>query len=252
MKKLLNILYSVMLLSTALSASTRGDVKIIEASENIRILGQKIAKNYLFYYKNSKKIELKEELYKDIKRLENSIVEIATITNSKDSKNILDFLFYNKNEIKALLDREVDRESSILMLEYGETFLEGANSILSEHKYEFSSEEKMLMTFKKIEYLLERMTKYYVASSLNLDKKSNFESLRQSIIEVGMLLDDINFYSYPDELSIEIKKMNSVWTKHKDFLYESDKLSIPNLMLSSENILESIIHKIALYHKQNQ
>jgi len=246
------IITITLLLSTTLSASTRSDVKIIEESENIRLFGQEIAKDYLFYYKNPKKTALKERLYQDIETIENSIAEIATITKNQNSKNILNFLAYNKDEIKELLAKNTTRERCILMIDYGEAFLEGANSILSEHKYKFSNEENMLMTFKQIEYLLERMTKYYVASSMNLDKKNNFENLRQSILKVGMLIDDINLYNYPDNLSVEVEKMNTVWAKHKDFLYESDKLSIPNLMLSSENILKSIIKKIALYHKQNQ
>jgi hypothetical protein len=235
-----------------MSASTRGDVKIIEASEDIRLLGQKIAKDYLFYYKNSKKIELKRGIYLDIKTLDNSLIEIATITTSRDSKNILDFLAYNKDEIKLLLDQDVNKESSILMLDYGETFLEGANSIAKEHKYEFSQEEEMLMSLKKMEYLIERISKYYVASSLNLDKKSNFENMKQAIADVESLLNSINRYSYPDNLSIDVEKMNHIWNIHKNFLIKSDELLIPNLMLSSENILEEVVHKIALYHRKNK
>jgi len=249
MKKILTIMA---IFSTLLFASTRGDVKVIEASENIRLFGQRIAKDYLFYYKNPKKMALKNKLYQDIKILEKSIIEIATITNNKNSKNILDFLAYNKDEIKTLLNKKVDREKSILMLDYGETFLEGANSIFDEHKYEFSNEEKMLMLFKNLEYLIERISKYYVASALNLDKKNNLKSMKESISNVEIILIDINAYSYPSNLSTEVEKVNRVWKRYKHFLSELGELSVPNLMLSSEGILESAIKKIALYHKQNQ
>ncbi|NEW59972.1 hypothetical protein GSY74_01635 [Sulfurovum sp. bin170] len=252
MKKLLNILAISLVLSTTLSASTRGDVKVIEASENIRLLGQKIAKDYLFYYKNSKKSNLKERLLIDIEMLENSIIEIATITKNRDSKNILDFLAYNKDEIKELLVKEANRERSMLMLDYGESFVEGANSIFNEHKYDFSAEENMLMLFKNIEYLLERISKYYVASALNLDKNNNFKNMKQAIVSVESILSSINAYSYPGELSSELKKMNYTWGKHREFLYKSNELSIPNLILSSESVLEKSIQKISLYHKQNQ
>jgi hypothetical protein len=252
MKKLLNILTIMVVFSATLFASTRGDVTVIEASENIRLLGQKIAKDYLFYYKNPKKELLREKLWQDVKLLERSIIEIATITKNRNSKNILDFLAYNKDEIKELLTKEVSRERSILMLDYGETFLEGANSIFDEHKYEFSTEENMLMRFKNLEYLLERISKYYVAYALKLDKNNNFKSMKDTIENVDDLLRDINAYSYPDNLLVEVDKMNRVWEKHKHFLYESDDMSIPNLMLSANSILNRAIKKIALYHKQNQ
>jgi len=251
MKKLWNILWITIVLATGASASTRGDVKVIEASENIRLLGQTIAKDYMYYYKNPKKLGLKDALYTDIELLEKYISEISSITKNSNSKNILDFLAYNKDEIKDLLSQKVSREKSILMLDYGESFLEGANSIANEHAYAFSREENMLMSIKNMEYLLERITKYYVATVLNLDKSNNFNSMKQSIDSFDKILVEINAYAYPDELLGEIDNLNSIWSKHKDFLYKSNELSVPNLILSSEIILKESIVKIALYHKQN-
>jgi hypothetical protein len=252
MKKLFHVIFVLLLFVSSAMASTRGDVKVIEASENIRLLGQTIAKDYLYYYQNPKKSDLKNKLYKDLKILEDSISEIASLTKNSNSKNILDFLSYNKDEIKELLLEEVSKEKSILMLDYGESFLEGANSIAHEHAYKFSSEEEMLMSVKNMEYLLERITKYYVATTLNIDKNNNFNSMKKSIVEVDKILEEINAYPYPDELLSEIKSMNSIWSKHKDFLYKSNELSIPNLILASEKNLTNSVDKIILYHKQNQ
>ncbi len=252
MKKLLNILWVTMLLSMGLMASTRGDVQVIEASENIRLLGQKIVKDYLYYFKNPKKETIKEDLDKDIEMIEKSILEISAITKNRDSRNILDFLSYNKDEIKELLTQEVSREKSILMLDYGESFLEGTNSISNEHAYAFSDEEKMLMLITKMEYLLERTTKYYVAIELNLDKNNNLSSMNSSISELEKILTKINAYAYPDELLNDIDKLNHVWAKHKNFLNKTHELSIPNLLLTSEKTVKKIIKKLALYHKQNK
>jgi len=241
----------MLFLSMGLMASTRGDVQVIEASENIRLLGQKMAKDYLYYYKNPKKLHLKEDLENDIELIGKSILEISTITKNKDSQNILDFLSYNKDEIKVLLNEEVSREKSILMLDYGESFLEGANSIAHEHTYALSDDEKMLMSIKKMEYLFERTTKYYVATELNLDKNNNLNNMKRSIDDIEKILVKINAYPYPKELLTEIEEMNRVWGKHRDFLYKSHELSVSNLLLTSEMILAKIIKKIALYHKQN-
>lgn len=251
MKKILNICWFMLFLSMGLMASTRGDVQVIEASENIRLLGQKMAKDYLYYYKNPKKLYLKEDLENDIELIGKSILEISTITKNRDSQNILDFLSYNKDEIKALLKEEVSREKSILMLDYGESFLEGANSIAHEHAYALSGDEKMLMLIKKMEYLFERTTKYYVATELNLDKNNNLNNMNNSIDDIEKILVKINAYPYPKELLTDIKEMNRVWGKHRDFLYKSHELSVSNLLLTSEMILAKIIKKIALYHKQN-
>ena len=252
MKKLLNILSLTILLSISTMASTRGDVQVIEASENIRLLGQKIVKDYLYYYKNPKKTALSKDLNKDIKMIEKSILTISTITKNEESKNILDFLTYNKDEITTLLTQNVSIDKGILMLDYGESFLEGANSISKAHAYDFSDEEKMLMSIKKMEYLLERTTKYYVAIELNLDTNNNLNNMKKSIEEFEKILKKINTYPYLSKLVNERKKLNLIWKQHKEFLNKSHELSISNLLLTSESILNKIINRLALYHKQNK
>lgn len=252
MKRILYILFTIFLFTISMFASSRSDVKIIEATENIRYLGQKISKDYLYLYYNPKKFELKEELTKDIEMLELSIRDIGMSTINADSKNILDFLTYNKNEIKELLTKGVNKETSILILDYSESFLEGANSIASVHIYAFSDEEKMLMSMKELEYLLERVSKYYIASNLNLDKVNNFDHMIEAILRIDSILKEVNLYAYPLELEKESKEMNMIWKTHREFLYKSDKLFLPNLLESSTKNLEKIIQNIALYHKKNQ
>ncbi len=252
MKRILYILFTIFLSTISIFASSRSDVQIIEATENIRYLGQKISKDYLYLYNNPKKIELKEELDKDIKMLELSISAIGMSTIDTDSKNILDFLTYNKNEIKELLTKRVNKERSILILDYSESFLEGANSIASMHTYAFSDEEKMLMSMKEFEYLLERVSKYYIASNLSVDKVNNFDHMDKAILKIDRILKEINLYKYPVELQEEIKEMNSIWKRHREFLYKSEKLFLPNLLEASSKNLEKIVQKIALYHKKNQ
>ncbi len=252
MKNIWHILFTIIVFTMGTFASSRSDVQIIEATENIRYLGQKISKDYLYLYHNPKKIELREELDKDIKMLEFSIRNISMSTINTDSKNILDFLTYNKNEIKELLTKPVNKETSILILDYSESFLEGANSIASMHIYAFSDEEKMLMAMKELEYLLERVSKYYIASNLNLDKINNFEHMIEAILRIDTLIKEVNLYDYPPKLEKESKEMNMIWKTHREFLYKSDKLFLPNLLKASSRNLEKIIQHIALYHKKNQ
>ena len=252
MKRVLYILFAICISTLSSFSSSRSDVKIIEATENIRYLGQKLSKDYLYLYSNPKRVELKEELSKDIDKLELSIHDIAMSTINIDSKNILDFLTYNIAEIKELLSKSITKERSILILDYSESFLEGANSIASMHTYAFSDEEKMLMLMKEMNYLVERASKYYLASKLNLDKSNNFEHMVEAILRIDTIIKDINLYSYPSKLKKESKEMNEIWKTHREFLYKSDKLFLPNLLDSSAKNLEKIIQDIALYHKKNQ
>ena len=53
-KNILHTIFLIFVMTLTSHAATRGDVKVIEASENIRYLSQKLVKEYLFFYKNPK------------------------------------------------------------------------------------------------------------------------------------------------------------------------------------------------------
>lgn len=233
-------------------AATRGDVKVIEASENIRYLSQKLAKEYLFLYKYPEKVEMKGELAKLLLKLNDDFRIIATTTKDSDTKDILEFLAYSKDQIEQIFSEKPDTEKAALMLDYSETLLEGADSIASAHKYDFSEEEKMLMITKKMEYLLERITKYYMAINVGFVNATNKESMQASIDRFQENIEIVNVYKYPSKQVREQVKMNISWEANKVFFAQSQDLFIPKLMFSSVNYLENIMLQLALYHSKNQ
>jgi len=252
MRKSFYLIILFSLIPLILSASTRSDVNIIESSENIRYLSQKITKEYLYLYHNPKKINLKNKLLENMKKLEENIHAIKINTQSDESKNILNFLSYNNEEIKVLLEGKITRDNSILMLDYSETFVEAANSIQYLHQYDFSSEEKMLMKLKELEYLFERVNKYYVASVLELNKTSNLQYMNLAIEKIEAILKELKNYYYPRRVKKERTKILTHWKTNKKFLQRSQTLFIPNLLLLFTKELRSHILKLELYHKQNQ
>lgn len=233
-------------------AATRGDIKVIEASENIRYLSQKLVKEYLFFYKYPEKTEVKEELEKILLKLNDDFRIIATTTKDTDTKDVLEFLAYSKDQIEEIFLEKPNSEKVALMLDYSETLLEGANSIASAHKYDFSPEEKMLMTTKKMDYLLERITKYYMARNMGFNNPTNQESMQDAVKEFEENIQNINLYKYPEEqVRVQIN-MNMSWEANKVFFARSDTLFIPKLMFISTEHLENMIAQIALYHSKNQ
>jgi hypothetical protein len=235
-----------------MEASTRGDVKIVEACENIRCLSQKIAKEYLYLYNNPKKINLQTTLTASMKELEKNIYVIAINTQSDDSKDILSFLSYSNEEIKLLLNQKATKDKSLLILDYSETFIEASNSIQFLHQYEFSEEEKMLTHLKEFEYLLERVLKYYIASIMNLNRISNQHQMHKTIMEIEKTLDFIKQYSYPEKIKKEQKNIINSWKINKKFLNNSAELFIPNLLSISIQNVKDTINRLELYHTKNQ
>lgn len=233
-------------------SATRGDIKVIEASENIRYLSQKMVKDYLFFYENPEKLEVKRQLNRTLLKLNDDFRIIVTTTKDSDTKDVLEFLAYSKDQIEEIFNAVPDEEKAALMLDYSETLLEGADSIASAHKYDFSDEEKMLMVTKEMEYLLERITKYYMALHVGFDSSTNREAMKESIEQFETNIGKVNVYNYPSEEAMHQEKMNISWGANKKFLAKSEELFIPKLMFLSIDHLENVVANIALYHSKNQ
>jgi len=252
MKKILYIFLAIYMALVSSHAATRGDVKVIEASENIRYLTQKIIKSYLHLYRNPKKKSIKHDISESLNRLSDSFRDIAITTKDSDSKDMLDYLMFSKDEIEGIANKKANDEQALLMLDYSEALLEGVRSIEDAHKYDFSQEEKMLIATQKMTYLLERIIKHYMAFKMNLNVKINKKQMKIAIINFEDNLQKINAYDYPHDVDDIRAKINKFWKVNRDFFTKADKLFIPNLLSDSMVYLEGTIAQIALYHSKNQ
>jgi len=232
-------------------SSTRGDVKIIEATENIQYLSQKIATDYLFFYNKPADILLKNQLHKNINNLQFFVADIVDTTKDTHTKNILDYFTYRIEQMKQLPNQTINEPNARLILKYSELLLEGAESIAKEHKYKFSKEEKMLMQSKEIQYLVERATKYYMAFQIGLDRENNYIKIQKAIEDIDINIKKIDIYKYPYPLEKKLKEVNRVWKTNRDFLVKANEYTVPYLLLGSTEYIKSLLKDIEQYHKKN-
>jgi DNA repair ATPase RecN len=243
----------VLAMTDSVSASTRADVNILEATENIRYLSQKIAKSYIYYYANPKKEYVRQEIAQDLDMLVGDIRTIAITTGDDDTKNILEFLSYNKEQISDLVNRKPDKEKVALMLDYSETLLEGANSIARKHTYEFNQNEKMLMYGKNIEFLAERGTKYYLAVGVGLGSKINREQMKESLDEMEKNLARIEAYGgYPSDLQSARSELKETYDVTSRIFAEEKKVFLSNLANLATRRIKSLTDLFILFHSKNQ
>jgi hypothetical protein len=253
MKKLLWV--AVLMLAALpqfLSASTRAEVNVLEATENIRYLSQHLTRNYLYLYANPRKTEIRQALLHDLDKLVENIRTISMTTNDEDTKNILEFLTYSKDQIEELLQKKPNKKDAALMLDYSETLLEGANSIAKAHAYNFSESEKMLMLSKNMEFLMERSAKYYLALGIGLGTDVNRRQMRQAIRDLEKNLRIVDQYSYPLEMLKLRDELDRFWKVSKTFYSRLDKLFVSNLLVLSTDRLEALSNHFVLYHRKNQ
>ncbi len=247
MKKIILIL----IFSILLFGSTRGDVKIIEASENIQYLSQKIAVDYLLLYNKQDATFLKRSIEDNIKRLKASVDEISEMTKSSSSKKLLVYFDYSLSQIKNIINQDKSIEKVNRILDFGEQFIEGADAIIDEHKYNYTKEEKMLMSSKKAQYLFEYVTSYYMASKIGVISDFKREKMYQAIAQIDKILKEANEYHYSQKLKKSVEQICAIWTTNKEFFSNQEGLYIPHILLHSTQYSQDILEEIERYHKKN-
>ncbi len=234
------------------SAATRTDVNVLEATENIRYLSQEITKSYLYLFANPLKREVSSEISKMLQELVQNIRTVSISSDDEDTRNILEFLIYSKNQIEELLKGKPDKQKAALMLDYSETLLEGANSIARAHRYNFSESEKMLMKGKKIEYLMERSAKYYMALGVGLGTEINRKQMDRAVEMLEKNLQDFEHYSYPTQMKPYQTALRKSWDVTKSLFERQDKAFVSNIMMLAGDEVESITGQFILYHRKTQ
>lgn len=236
-----------------LSASTRAEVNILEATEHIRYLSQDITKNYLYYYANPKKEFIRKKVLTDLEKLVSDIRTIAITTNKQDTKDILEFLTYSKNQIEEILKARPDKEKAALMLDYSETLLEGANSIAKQHSYIYTDSEKMLLVSKNIGFYMERIEKYYLAIGIGLSSSINIRLMEDAILSFDKNIEDIMKYgAYTKRLNEDRKTLYKYWRTNRSLIKKYKELFVSNIVELTTNRLERVAENFIVYHSKNQ
>jgi len=252
MKKLALRLLLVVGMFLPLSAATRTDVNVLEATESIRFLSQEITKNYLYLFANPQKEEIKKRIHEGLSELVENIRTISISTSDEDTRNVLEFLIYSKDQIEELIKEAPDKEKAALMLDYSETLLEGANSIARAHNYQFTESEKMLMKGKRIEYLLERSAKYYMALGVGLGTEINRKQMLRAIEMLEKNIQEIEAFNYPAQMQKPRQSLRQSWEVTRSLFERREKMFVSNLIVLSGEEMESITREFILYHRKAQ
>lgn len=252
MKQLVSIVAIIIGATIISHASTRSDVNVLEASENIKYLTQKIAKDYLFFYTHQNKQEIQTEISKSVVALEKNIRTIAVTTKDPKTKQLLDFFAYEKEQMKSNMLKEPNLSNASSILDSSEAITEGANRIAKSIEYNFSFEEQMLIISKNIEYLIEKITKYYIVLGTDIDRTTIIKKMEKAIREIEDDLYTIKQYKYPSNINDKKEELAKLWTINKLYYSKVDSLKIPNIVLISTDNFKNIINEISTYHSKNQ
>ncbi len=220
-KKIFYIYFTVFIILFIPASVSAKELQIVKSVKNINYLSQKIAKDYLYLCYNPKKLEIKTQLYENIKKLEENFRLAAKSTDNDDTKNVLDFLSYSKDQIKDSLNEDISIKRATQVLDYSEALSEGTKSILNTYNYNNISDKDIRVNLAKI-------LKLYIASHININPTISREQLKTQIQIVDTKLNRV------------YKSSDQSWTSIKKLLNANKEYFVPDILFILINNMENV------------
>jgi predicted amino acid-binding ACT domain protein len=230
------------------TAAVKQEVAKLEAAENIKDVSQEITKAYFYKHLEIRIVQAKRDIEEGLLRLDSAIKTLSKNVTDDEEQGVLAFVEYARDEMKVTLQQPYAEENGALMLDFSESLLEGATLIGEKHFTKGNAEAAGLLVVKRMEFLLERISKYYIAHKAGFKDYNNVVQLEQAVKEFEINLKKLNGYNYPVALQANTEKINKFWPIAKGFYLGIEKGALPIIVMSSTNNLERALHGLQAYH----
>ena len=244
------IAFSCLIQSTLIFSADLKNLQHLKSAENIEIVSQKITKAYFYIHQLIRVEEAQADLKSGLFNLAQDINTLDSSNNSEQQAMVM-FLSFTQDEIKDILSKPYSKENGALMLDYSEALLEGAESIVKLHSHATNKQENMLITTEKMSFLLERITKYYIAFREGFNDHNNVVQLNQAVIEFEANLTKVKAFDYPDILIGHVLKITKYWPIAKKFYLGIEKNDLPLIVFISTQYMEKSLKKLENYHDKS-
>lgn len=233
-------------------AAGNKNTEIINLLEEMRIVSQSIPKTYFYIHEEIRVLQSKKDLKKYVGQLDKDIKLLTSKLKGDENRNMLLFLSFTRDELKDVLRDDYSEENGALMLDFGESVLEGATSIMTNVSKTGNMKKTMRLLIEDMVFDLERATKYYIAFQAGFNDYNNIVQMNTALenYEKGLrnLKNNKKFASLHEK---EIKKMDKYWRVVKKFYAGVEKGDLPLIVLVSSQHMEKNLLKMLHTTKVN-
>lgn len=230
------ITYFLVVLSPESFASS---VSLIEELEEVRVLSQKITKNYFYVHQNIRSLKAGNQISEDMDRLDSLVQSLGKKRLSKTSDNLMLFIEFTVSDMKSVVSEPYSLMNGALMIDFGESILEGVDAILEK---EIQTQKTKTIVLEELKFDLERMTKYYISFRGGFTDENNVKQMEASMasFEQGLAFIRNNFTG-SEQQAVALKKVERYWPIAKEFFETIEDSSLPRVVLSSaDNLNDSL------------
>jgi len=254
MKHWRSIIPSAFLLAlTLMSGSTaqaaeNDPLKTLIAAEEIEITSQALAKDYFYIQQHIRDEQARKDLNMNLQKLESAIALLEKKAG-EDQQAVIEYLRFALDEIRGILSEKYSKENGALILDYSETLLEGSETLLKGAKTRGTKKQAMVTTLEHMDFLLERLSKYYIAFRAGFRDHTAVQQARKAVADFDSRIGKIKAYNYPPTQQTAQRKLLKYWPIARKFYLGLEKNDLPLIVFVSTDYLDKAIATLLDYHE---
>jgi len=243
--------FCLLYVNAAGASVDKHELLMLKTSKNVEFVSQKITKAYFYKQLNIRSDYAEKDLKESLASLKQDLIRLKDGVDGKEEKNIMAFLSYTHEEMIDILSKPYSKEHGALMIDYGESLLEGAEFISQRHRQKRKNgEEVMFVETDNLLFLLERINKLYISHKAGFKDYNNVIQIEQAVANFESGLTKVNAYSrYPSQAQEKVGRINKFWPMAKTF-YLGKKGALPKIVLASTDKLEHDVNALKSHHHQ--
>ncbi len=218
-----------------------------KAAEELALYSQSIVKGYFYMGKGLNSIMAKDQIERHTEKMGDHVDYLSEVIVDVELRDLLRFLAFKQEELSRTLDQPYSEDNAALALQMSDVILAGAESIIRHLRGDQHRHQNMLHVLEHQRYLVERMTKLYIASIAGFQNLDIVNQLQDAVKQYDDGLNKIEAYRYPYYQRDDVVKLRQRWELAKRFYTDVREGELPRKVFYSAAVMERILNKLVRY-----
>jgi len=244
--------FTILLVSTSLhvyadAEELAPELKKRKAAEELALHSQIIVTDYFFLNQGVSNIMAKEKISKNRERIRENIAYLESVVENQNHQALLRYLALTQEGLDETLAAQYSASNAQMMLDVSDVIREGAESIIKYFLSENGTDQTILDVLEYQRYLVERMTKLYVASLAGFQDDNTVTHMGEAISAYEKGLAEIDSFRYPYYMKNDIAKLRARWLTTKRLYENVEKGELPRTVFYATAVMDRILKKLIKY-----
>ena len=226
------------------------NAELINIAGKQRMLSQRIAKDYLYMWKNIATSKANRQMKKSMEEFLSAHKKLLVSINNPEIKNLLDFVALSSDDFKDIASKDFCLDNAQLIIDLSETMLEGSQYVFDSLQKSFKIKEADIINISaKQRMLSQRIAKYYISYQSGIKDKNTVDMMKKTVKQFTNNLNILmkNSSNTP-QINRKLAEIDKLWKIVHKFYNNIEKGGLPLIVFNTtDNITKKMDEATKMY-----